>query len=67
MLALFQFKRLKFDMNLMSFRCEKIPLPIEIRRIVLQAKFWSANLATRYIQECLFSTASYEENELSEK
>ena len=67
MLALFQFKRLKLDLNLMSFRCEKIPLPIEIRRVVLQAKFWSANLATRYIQECLFSTASYEENELKEK
>ena len=51
----------------MSFGCEKIPLPIEIRRVVLRAEFWSANLATRDIQECLFSTASYEENELGEK
>ena len=67
MLALFQLKRLKLDVNLMSFRCEKKPLPIEIRRVVLQAKFWSAYLATRYIQVCLFATASYEENKLREK
>ena len=49
MLALFQFKRLKLDPDLMSFWCEKIPLPIEIRRVPLRAKFWSADLATRYI------------------
>ena len=49
MLALFQLKRLKLDLNFLSFGCEKKPLPIEIRGVFIQAKFWSANLATRYI------------------
>ena len=62
MLALFQFKQLKFDPNLVSFGCDKIPLHIEIYRVVLRAKFWSVNLAARYIQTCLESIGIYEEN-----